>query len=62
MKFILGTLAAVAVASLAFAQPAEARCCWNGFGMVCVHHPHHFGFDRPYYGDFGPRPYWWGGY
>jgi hypothetical protein len=38
MRFILGALAAVAIAGVAFVQPAEARCFWNGFETVCVHH------------------------
>jgi hypothetical protein len=59
MKFILGALAAVAIAGVAFVQPAEARCFWNGLETVCVHHGfgpegfyrHHFyrDWDRPYY-------------
>ena len=63
MRFILGTIMAAAVASIAFVQPAEARCFWNGFETVCVHHSfpgyHHryFGFDRdfdrPMYRDWG---------
>ena len=67
MRFILGALMAVAMTGIAFVQPAEARCFWNGFETVCVHR-HHFGFDRPYgwdrryfHRDFD-RPYWWGGY
>ena len=68
MKFILGALAAIVVTGIAFVQPAEARCFFNGFETVCVHRQH-FGFDRPFYRDYGPsysrdygRPYWWGGY
>ena len=62
MRFILGALAAMAIAGVAFVQPAEARCFWNGFETVCVHHGgfgpygggfyrHHMyrDFDRPYY-------------
>ena len=61
MRFILGALAAVAIAGVAFVQPAEARCFWNGFETVCVHHGfgpegfyrHHmyrdWDRDRPYY-------------
>jgi hypothetical protein len=68
MKFILGMLMAVAMTALAFVQPAEARCFWNGFETVCVHRQH-FGFVRPYYGFDRPffhrdfdRPYWRGDY
>jgi hypothetical protein len=51
------------IAGVAFVQPAEARCFWNGFETVCVHHGfgpegfyrHHMyrDFDRPYRGDWG---------
>jgi hypothetical protein len=63
MRFIIGTLLAAAVTGAAFVHPAEARCFWNGFETVCVHH-HGFGFERPFaYRDYGPpRPFWWGGY
>ena len=62
MRFILGTLMAVAITALAFVQPAEARCFWNGFQTVCVHR-YHYGFYRPfYYPPFFYRgfepPYW----
>ena len=58
MRFILGAIMAAAVASIAFVQPAEARCFWNGFETVCVRHSHsmfgyrhHFNrdFDRPHF-------------
>ena len=68
MRFILGAIMAAAIAGVAFVQPAEARCFWNGFETVCVH-TQHYGFDRPYIRDFDrpyvrhfDRPYWWGGY
>ena len=66
MRFILGALAAVAIAGVAFVQPAEARCFWNGFETVCVHHGFGGGFGPGFYRhhmyrDFD-RPYWWGGY
>ena len=38
MKLVLGALAAAVVASVAFVQPAEARCFWNGFAWQCHHH------------------------
>jgi hypothetical protein len=63
MRFILGALAAAVIAGVAFVQPAEARCFWNGFEVVCTPR-HHFGFYRPHY-YIEPaldRPYWWGGY
>ena len=60
MKFILGAIMAAAVASVAFVQPAEARCFSDGVGVTCVHHGpmygnwgyrHHFyrDFDRPHF-------------
>jgi hypothetical protein len=61
MRFILGAIMAAAVAGIAFVQPAEARCFWNGFETVCVRHadpmfgPRHFdrdfdrGFARPHF-------------
>jgi len=66
MRFILGALAAMAIAGVAFVQPAEARCFWNGFETVCVHHGFGGGFGPGFYRhhmyrDFD-RPYWWGGY
>jgi hypothetical protein len=60
MRFVLGMLAAAVITGAAFIQPAEARCFWNGFDTVCVHH-RHFGFHP--FGVYGPaRPYGWGGY
>jgi hypothetical protein len=60
MRYILGAIVATAIAGVAFVQPAEARCFWNGFETVCVRHGpmygdwgyhHHFyrDFDRPIY-------------
>jgi hypothetical protein len=54
---------AAAIAGVAFVQPAEARCFWNGFETVCVHHGSpmwggygyryfHRDFDRPIYRDW----------
>jgi hypothetical protein len=69
MRFILGAIMAAAVASIAFVQPAEARCFWNGFETVCVHHRTApmagYGFRSHVYSDFDRgynRSYWWGGY
>ena len=65
MRFILGALAAMAIAGVAFVQPAEARCFWKGFETVSVHHGFGGGFgpgfcrhhmyrdwDRQYYRDW----------
>jgi|tagenome__1003787_1003787.scaffolds.fasta_scaffold19372985_1 hypothetical protein len=57
MKFIFGALAAAAIAGVAFSQPAEARCFWNGFETVCIQHRGMIrDFDRPFHRDFD-RPY-----
>lgn len=52
MKLILGALTAAVIAGVAFVQPAEARCFWNGFAMECYRShfvdPYRFDrFDRP---------------
>ena len=63
MRFVLGAIMAAAIAGVAFVQPAEARCFWNGFETVCVHHSYpmygwggyrsyHRDFDRPIYRDW----------
>ncbi len=59
MRYILGAIVAAAITGVAFVQPAEARCFWNGFETVCVHHnypmwggayrPYHRDFDRPHF-------------
>ena len=36
-KFVLATCAAVLLGTAAFAQPAEARCWWNGYSWHCWH-------------------------
>ncbi len=62
MKFILGTLAAAVLASVAFAQPAEARCRWDGYGWRCWH-PHHQywnGYHHHYRGDYYRGDYYRG--
>ena len=58
MKFSLGALAAATIAGVAFVQPAEARCFWNGFETVCVHRgPIVRDFDRPFRRDFDRRDF-----
>ncbi len=50
MKFILSALGAVALlVGVAAAQPAEARCFWNGFAMECFHQPHFGYWHRPHW-------------
>jgi len=50
MKVILGSLAAAMLFGAVWAQPAEARCFWNGFATVCTHH---------YWGGPWHRHYGW---
>lgn len=58
MKFVLVALAAAVIAGVAFVQPAEARCFWNGFAMECFHEGPHFWHERHFYRDFDrPRFY-----
>ena len=41
MRILLGALAAVTLlVGIGAAQPASARCFWNGFAMEC-YRPHH---------------------
>ena len=42
-KFVLATLAALAIGTASFAQPAEARCWWNGYSWHCWGGPHAWG-------------------
>jgi len=66
-KFVLATLAALAIGTAAFAQPAEARCWWNGYSWHCWsphawwwrhHHPYwrHYGWG---YGPHWHHAYWY---
>lgn len=46
MRFILGALAAATLfVGIGAAQPADARCFWNGAVMQC-YHPYHHGWWR----------------
>ena len=61
-KFVLATLAALAIGTAAFAQPAEARCWWNGYSWHCWY-PRHAWWWRhhhPYWRHYGwgYGPYW----
>ncbi len=50
MKVILGALAAVTLlVGVTAAQPAEARCFWNGFAMECYRPYHHWWHHHSYY-------------
>ena len=60
-KFILATLAALVIGTAAFAQPAEARCWWNGYSWHCWR-PHAWGwrYHHPYWRHYGwgYGPHW----
>ena len=53
-NLVIATLATFLLGIAVLAQPAEARCFWNGFAMECYHHPGWYG--RHHY--WGPPP--WG--
>jgi len=59
-KFVLATLAALAIGTAAFSQPAEARCWWNGYSWHCwgahAWWRHHHPYWRHY--GWGYGPYW----
>ena len=58
-KFVLATLAALAIGTAAFAQPAEARCWWNGFAWHCWHpHAWYWRHHHPWHA-WGYGPHWW---
>ena len=56
-KLVLASLAALAIGTVAFAQPADAACWRNGFAWHCWPH-HHVWYHHPWhYGWHGPH--WW---
>jgi hypothetical protein len=49
MKVILAVVTAVTLAAaLSTSSPAEARCWWNGYRWVCVHHHPWWWYHRPH--------------
>ena len=60
-RIMLAGLAAFLLGTAAFAQPAEARCWWNGYSWHCWH-PHAWWWHhhRPYWHHYGwgHGPYW----
>lgn len=58
MKVILGTLAAAMIAGVAFAQPAEARCMWNGYAWECFHPGPHYGWWRGRHEGWRDHDHW----
>ena len=62
-KFVLATLAALVIGTAALAQPAEARCWWNGYSWHCGYPGSHAWWWRhhhPYWRHYGwgYGPYW----
>jgi hypothetical protein len=58
MKVIFGAIAAAVLFGAVFVQPAEARCWFNGFQTVCVHH----GYGGYGYGYPGWHHRWYRGW
>jgi hypothetical protein len=61
VKKRFGVLAAVLLALVVLAPPAEARCWWGGYRWHCTHYRHHY-YSRhwhPYrYYGYYPYPYY----
>jgi len=51
-KIVIATLAAFLLGTVATAQPAEARCWWNGYTWHCWH-PHSWWW-RHHHHEWGP--------
>jgi hypothetical protein len=51
-KIVIATLAAFLLGTAAMAQPAEARCSWNGYARHCWHP--HASWWRHHHHDWGP--------
>jgi hypothetical protein len=51
-KIVIATLAAFLLGTAAMAQPAEARCWWNGYAWHCSH-PHSWWW-RHHHDEWGP--------
>jgi hypothetical protein len=74
VKKLFGVLAAVLLALVVLAPPAEARCWWNGYRWHCHHRHHYYSrhwypyryygyysnpyYYRPYYRPYYYRPYY----
>jgi hypothetical protein len=60
VKKIFGALAAVMLALVIFAPPAEAHCWWNGYRWHCSYHRHYVRHWSPYrYYGYNPYPYYY---
>lgn len=58
MKVVFGAIAAAMLVGAVWAQPAEARCFWNGFETVCVRHGDGFGWHHRWHRDWGWHHRW----
>lgn len=60
-KFILATLATLAIGTAAFAQPADAACWGNGYYWHCSPHHHAWWWHHhhPWRYGWGYGPHWW---
>ncbi|MBV8092071.1 MAG: hypothetical protein JO110_02325 [Acetobacteraceae bacterium] len=56
-KLVLASLAALAIGTAAFAQPADAACRRNGFAWHCWPH-HHVWYHHPWHSGWH-GPHWW---
>lgn len=57
-KLIFATLAALTLTTAVFAQPADARCWWNGFAWVCNRPVAHYWY-RPAWRWHAPGWCYW---
>ncbi|MGC1886343.1 MAG: hypothetical protein WA709_09635 [Stellaceae bacterium] len=58
-KVVLATLAALAIGTAAFVQPADAACWWNGFAWHCWHpHAWYWRHHHPWHA-WGWGPHGW---
>jgi hypothetical protein len=57
---IFGALAAILLALVVFAPPAEAHCWWNGYRWHCSYYRHYVRHWYPYrYYGYYPYPYYY---
>jgi hypothetical protein len=55
---LVAALAAIMLAIVFLAPPAEARCWWNGDRWRCTHHVRHVRHWYPYYRPYYAYPYY----
>lgn len=59
MKVMFGAIAAAMLVGAVWAQPAEARCFWNGFATVCTHHGYGYGYGGGWHHRHWDHGYGW---